>query len=228
MTKQHIIQFNRHANAYGDLNIIQKEVAKELTSSFATNGQIILDIGCGSGEVFKNCHFPAKFIGIDNANNMLLAHPKNDNIELICADFDIFDFTQFKDSYFDIAFSSSSLQWSGDIKAVLSEIVRISKKCAVSIFADGTFKTIREISGAKTFLKDAIFLEESLKSLGFKNVYSKSYRLPFDKSSDAFGYIKKCGLSGGVKRLGYQDIKRLIDSYTLGYLEFEVTFGFKD
>jgi malonyl-CoA O-methyltransferase len=37
-------------------------------------------------------------------------------------------------------------------------------------------------------------------------------------------YIKKSGVSGGVKQLGYTEMKTLMLEYPLSYLEFEVIF----
>ena len=37
-------------------------------------------------------------------------------------------------------------------------------------------------------------------------------------------YIKRSGVSGGVKPLSYKQTKNLLDSYPLEYLEFEVLF----
>jgi malonyl-CoA O-methyltransferase len=39
-----------------------------------------------------------------------------------------------------------------------------------------------------------------------------------------FKYIKKSGVSGGEKRLGYKEMKVLMELYPLNYLEFEVLF----
>jgi malonyl-CoA O-methyltransferase len=39
-----------------------------------------------------------------------------------------------------------------------------------------------------------------------------------------FRYIKKSGVSGGKKRLGYKEMKALMKHYPLDYLEFEVLF----
>jgi malonyl-CoA O-methyltransferase len=39
-----------------------------------------------------------------------------------------------------------------------------------------------------------------------------------------FQYIKRSGVSGGEKQLGFKEIKVLMNSYPLDYLEFEVLF----
>ena len=52
----------------------------------------------------------------------------------------------------------------------------------------------------------------------------KNYRLYFETIEDMFRYIKKSGVSGGEKKLGYKQMKQLMDTYPLDYLEFEVLF----
>ena len=50
------------------------------------------------------------------------------------------------------------------------------------------------------------------------------YKLNFTSVHEMLRYIKRSGVSGGVKQLSYKQIKNLIANYPLDYLEFEVVF----
>ena len=45
-----------------------------------------------------------------------------------------------------------------------------------------------------------------------------------DSVHDMLRYIKRSGVGGGVKQLGYKEMKSLMLEYPLKYLEFEVIF----
>lgn len=220
----HIQQFDRYADHYLHLNIVQKDVAKEIVSFFDTTDKKIIDIGCGNGEIYKNCKNKKSFIGIDKSVKMLQIHPVDSNTSLLCLDFDSDIYADFVDDEFDIALSSSSVQWSSDTEKLAKNIIRISKQSGVSLFTSGTFKTVREYAKLDNFLPVADNVISKFKDLGFNNCYTKTYTLGFSNSIDAFRYIKKCGVSSGVKRLSYSETINLINSYPLDYLEFEVVF----
>ena len=50
------------------------------------------------------------------------------------------------------------------------------------------------------------------------------YSLSFDSVRDMFRYIKRSGVSGNRNVLTYKGTKRLMETYPLDYLEFEVLF----
>ena len=126
-----------------------------------------------------------------------------------------------------MAFCASALQWSADIRLAIKRIARVSRNSAVAVFCSGTFETIRKTAGLRNFLPIASELESDLVSNGFGKVYTKKYRLNFKTTREAFRYIKKCGVSGGERRLGFQESINLFKKYPLDFLEFEVVFGFR-
>lgn len=221
MIKKHIAQFDKHAHDYTHLNIIQKEIARELAGKFELKNKKIIDIGCGNGEIFSHCRESARFVGIDSSIKMLSLHDKNDKTELIHADFDSDILDRFCENEFDIAISSSALQWSKDIKTTLGKIQKISKHQAVGIFCSGTFETIRRIAGIDSFLPRSSEAEAILRHLGFDEININSYKLYFQNNLEAFRYIKKSGVSSGNKVLNFRQTKELIEKYPLDYLEFE-------
>jgi len=227
MRNSHINQFDRFASDYTHLSIIQKEIANEITSRFDFTGKKILDVGCGSGEVMKYCKNYLQFIGIDFSAKMLALHPKDTNIKLIHADFDGDILNNFANNEFDIALSSSALQWSSDVGAVISQIARLSSSSALAIFCAGTFKTIRETAKIDSFLPTEEFVRKELTRAGFLECYINRYKLYFENKLEMFRYIKKSGISGGNNRLSYKQTVALIKNYPLDFLEFEVVCAYR-
>jgi malonyl-CoA O-methyltransferase len=221
-------EFSRFAKQYDTYNIIQSDVAKKLVSIIDKRDyNSILDIGCGSGLIYKNIVNSSisfnKLTVVDFSMEMLDIHPSSKNIEKI-----YFDFNNKKNfkrlNRYDFVVSSSALQWSRDLDMTIKEISKLSTDFYFSFFTSNTFSTLHKVAG----IKSPIYSQESIKKVltkycdcSFKTV---EYRLSFDRVYDMFQYIKKSGVSGGDKILSYSQIKELIRSYPLDYLEFEVLF----
>ena len=226
-----IEEFSRFAHQYDKYNIIQGQVAKKLIANLPlTNYRSILDLGCGSGEVFKNIekqHISFNsFTALDSTQNMLNIHPQTEKVTKICVDFNDTNFLKAlpKDEY-DLVLSSSAIQWSQDLNFTLNAISSLSKIAYFSIFTSGTFKTLHKTANVKS----PIYSEKELKKnilQHYTNVKFElhTYTLSFNSVRDMFSYIKKSGVSSGEKKLSYQQMKRLMESYPLDYLEFEVLF----
>jgi len=226
-----IEEFSRFAHQYDKYNIIQGQVAKKLIANLPlTNYRSILDLGCGSGEVFKNIEKQNisfnSFTALDSTQNMLNIHPQTEKVTKICVDFNDTNFLKAlpKDEY-DLVLSSSAIQWSQDLNFTLNAISSLSKTAYFSIFTSGTFKTLHKTANVKS----PIYSEKELKKSilqHYTNVKFElhTYTLSFNSVRDMFSYIKKSGVSSGEKKLSYQQMKRLMESYPLDYLEFEVLF----
>jgi malonyl-CoA O-methyltransferase len=223
-------EFSRFATTYQQQNIIQKKVAKELILSLKSkNYNRILDIGCGSGEVYKNLEeqniYFHNFTAIDMAEGMLDLHPKSSNITLLEGDFskeDTFKKLQFKD--YNITISSSAIQWSPNLDITLQNISKISKEINFAIFTSKTFASLHKCAD----IKSPIYSEEYLKSKIDKyfNAEYKSvdYKLYFDTVYEMLKYIKLSGVNGGESKLSFKQTKKLMREYPLEYLEFNVIF----
>ncbi|MCF6245558.1 MAG: methyltransferase domain-containing protein [Sulfurovum sp.] len=226
-----IKQFSRFAHEYNNYNTIQVKVAKVLVDSIAIKDvEYIIDIGCGSGEIYKNVvnnYFSFdKFIGLDSSKEMLTLHPSNENIDKCCLNFDEIR-TETLPSFENkstLLISSSAIQWSKNLDNLMRELSSISDDAYFAIFTDNTFKTLHQIAN----IDSPIYSEDILKSAidKYYNATYKlhSYQLKFESVRDMFRYIKKSGVSGGEKQLSYKQIKQLMDTYPLNYLEFEVLF----
>ncbi len=220
-------EFSKNAKSYNSYNIIQKRVATELVSRWDKKYKTILDLGCGNGGIYKAIDWEIEgFVGVDSSKNMCSLHPKGKNITIYNIDYeDSYLYKEIlKNKKFDIVCSSSSLQWSKDMKKTVEHFSGLSENCAVSIFCSNTFKTIYEVSGLSSFLpryEDVLEIFQNFYQINYKKEF---YKLYFDDNLSKFRYIKKSGVSGGKKRLGYKDVKNLIENYPLDYLEFEVLY----
>ena len=217
-------EFSRFANSYENYKIIQKRVASYLVSKIDKKPKNILDLGAGSGEVYKNIDWEIEnFIACDASKEMLSLHPGG--VEKIVCDFNQKScFEILKKKKFDFIFSSSALQWSKDLNFTLNNITSFNKPCAFSIFTDKTFETIHKIASIKSpiySLKKILYLINRYFLINFE---IKRYRLFFQDRYSMFRYIKKSGVSSGRKILSYKQTKELIRSYPYSYLEFEVVF----
>jgi len=226
-----IKEFSRFAHQYNHYNSIQMQVAKRLVSLIPQEHYVsILDMGCGSGQVYKNLENRAisfdSMTVLDSSKEMLTEHPQRENITKVCANFNTDDFiTALDQQFYDLLLSSSALQWSEDLDLTLSAIASLSQHAYFAIFTSGTFKTLHQTAEIRSPIYDAKTLQEKiLKYYATAAFELHSYRLEFNSVRDMFRYIKKSGVSAGEKKLSYTQTKLLMENYPLTYLEFEVLF----
>jgi len=219
-------QFSKHADQYNSHNIIQQIISKALVRDLTFKPQRILELGCGSGQVFKNIDFDYEYYkAIDFSQEMCDIHPKAKNLDVVCLNFDTQTFhNELKNDKYDIVLSSSALQWSQNLSKIINTLSKISDTIDMVLFTSNTFKTIFELTNTKSPILD---LKEIKKS--FQKFYScefevLNYKLEFENKKDLFNYIKNSGVSGDKKTLSFEQAKHLYKNYNLGYLEFEVVF----
>ena len=216
-------QFSKNAKTYSDYNFIQNLVSKELISQISDKPKNILDIGCGTGAIYKNIDWKIEnFIGVDFSEKMLETHPKNKNITLFFQDFNNLDIELLKKQRFNRIISSSALQWASNLDKTFSDIAKLETPLSFAIFTSGTFKTLHKIAGIKSPLKSADEVQEMANNYFQANFTILNYKLEFDTVLDIFKYIKKSGVSGGKKQLTFQETKKLMKSYPVKFLEFEI------
>ena len=218
-------QFSKYAKEYKSHNIIQQICAKSLVRELKEQPKRILELGCGSGQVFNHINWDVDFYkAIDFSSSMCELHPKGENIEVKCFDFDTQEFLEeIKNDKFDIVLSSSALQWSKDLSKIIQHLSYITDEINAVLFTSNTFKTIQNITQSTSPILD----EESIKKAFSKyfdcEFETIMYKLEFDNKKDLFDYIKKSGVSGSAS-LDFKDAKKLYKDYSLNYLEFEVIF----
>ena len=223
-------EFSRFAHQYNQYNMIQIEVAQALVAQLPMDDYAtIIDIGCGSGEVYKNIercgHDFKEYIALDSSKEMLEIHPSASNIIKLQADFNVSEtYSHFHTDSKSILFSSSALQWSKELDFTIKQLSRKCKKAYFSIFTSGTFKTLHQIAKIDSPIYTQQEIQEVLKKYYDASFITRVYRLDFENVREMFQYIKKSGVSGGDKQLSYKQTKHLMQNYPLKYLEFEVLF----
>jgi len=226
-----IQEFSRFAHQYDKYNVIQAKAAKTLVEGLSSKVyKNIIDLGCGSGAVFKNFKIHnisvENFVVIDSSQTMLDIHPTSCTICKICSSFNEKNFlSTLPKMNFDLVISSSSLQWSQDIDFTINIISDISDNFSAAIFTSNTFKTLHATAGVKSPIYDRVTLQKAIEKYYKKVSFSvQEYQLSFSTTREMFKYIKQSGVSSGEKKLSYREIKKLMDAYPLNYLEFEVLF----
>ena len=225
-----IQEFSRFAHAYDTYNVIQAEVAKSLVEQLPlAHYTTLIDIGCGSGEVYKNLEKNSvsfdQLIALDSSPEMLEIHPSSKKIEKRCADFNrLQTFEDLSLAPETLLLSSSALQWSKDLDFTMSEISKKSSHAYFAIFTSNTFKTLHETANITSPIYSEAVLRETIEKYYCAAFELKKYKLHFESVREMFNYIKKSGVSGGEKQLTYKQTKQLMKKYPLDYLEFEVLF----
>ncbi|ACZ13289.1 methyltransferase domain-containing protein [Sulfurospirillum deleyianum] len=222
MMAQHIREFSKNAHRYDAHTALQQEIARYLVSKVVSHPQRILDLGCGSGAVFKTITWEYEhFIGVDCALAMCQLHPKNEKVEVVC---DRFEKEQLLQETYDLIISSSALQWACDIEGLVQRIAFTCKEGAFAIFTDKTFETLYQMSGLPIFLPSAEHLQRVFDKHFTCHQEVKHFHLSFEDNRSLFRYIKNSGVSGGEKRLSVAQTKKLIETYPHPSLECEVLF----
>ncbi|WP_321313050.1 methyltransferase [Campylobacterota bacterium DY0563] len=219
-------QFSQYANDYNNFNIIQQIAAKALVRDINNKPKNILEVGCGSGQIFKYIDWQFdSYTAIDFSKSMCELHPKEKNLEVFCYDFDSKEFFDFLDGKkFDNVVSSSAMQWSKDLSKLVKKLSETTNKIDAVLFTSNTFKTIQQLTNKNSPILTLSEIKDSF-SKYFKCEFEVfSYNLEFDNKKDLFDYIKKSGVSGGSSSLDFKSAKKLYKEYTLNYLEFEVIF----
>lgn len=219
-------EFSRYAAEYGSRNVIQRHVAQKLITSTETHPRRILDLGCGNGTLFSLIDWEIeRFVGVDFSEQMLEHHPKDSNVELLLGNFnDPLLFEGLKEERFDRIYSASALQWAEDLDRVIESLASLNTPMSLAIFTAGTFKTLHECAGVTPLLRssdEVIAIAEKYVDAHFEVLHTT---LEFDSVREMFRYIKRSGVSGGRRVLDFSQTKRLMETYPLDYLEFEVVF----
>ena len=216
--------FSLNAEAYEQVNIIQQRVVKELLSRITDRPKCLLDIGCGSGGVYRSLTWkPSCFVGMDFAEGMLARHPRADNVTLFKRDFNAQDaFSDLDRFAFDRIVSASALQWADDMDALFGYIAARSAPVTLAIFTSNTFKTLYETASLPPLIRSR---EEiiSLAEHHFKaDISLLEYTLTFSSVREMFRYMKQSGVGAGRNVLSYKAMKQLMHTYPIDYLEYEI------
>ncbi len=219
-------EFSKYANQYNNHNIIQQIVAKSIVREIKGSPKNILELGCGSGQIFKYITWDLDYYkAIDFSSSMCELHPKASNVKVECHDFDKESFhNSIKNEKFDLVISSSALQWSKDLSKIVKRLTSVSSEINVALFTSNTFRTIQQITQTTSPILSLDEIKSAFNQYCDCEFEVFNYNLEFDTKKELFDYIKKSGVSGGNSKLSYRDSKLLLQKYDLNYLEFEVIF----
>ncbi len=223
----HIKEFTKNADFYAQNNLIQKRVAAHLLKKIDKRYRKILDLGCGRGEIYENLpSHPDLFVGVDLSEKMCNLHPKSKQTIILNEDFEKESLYERLEAFapFDLIISSSSLQWAKNLDFVLKNLQKLKGRWLFGIFLEGTFKTIRELTGQNSSLPSKEEIVKTVSKYRKCEFETVNYRLFFKDNISKFRYIKRSGVSGGERKLSYKKTKDLIKNYPLSYLEFEVIY----
>jgi malonyl-CoA O-methyltransferase len=225
------LEFSRYASQYNSRNIIQAKVAQKLLSLVPKRDYSrVIDIGCGRGEVHRNLidqGIPfAHLTAMDISKPMLHLHPSGESIIKIEADFNSSDFIKaLPYSHYDLLLSSSALQWSQALESTLAALAALCDECYFAIFTSETFRSLQLYTNTASPIYDEGILKEKIGQHFDVQFETVRYKLNFDTPYQMLRYIKESGASGGRQRLGYKELKRVIENYPYKYLEFEVLYA---
>lgn len=219
-------EFSKYAKDYNNNNIIQQIIAKALIRDITSNPKTILELGCGSGQIYKYINWDIeKYTAIDFAKQMCELHPRGKNIDVLCFDFDSYEFEEFlKDKNFDMIISSSAMQWSKDLTSLVNKLSQTTDEMNCVLFTSNTFKSIHAITKQVSPILDIKTIKKAFENSFTCEFEVFNYNLEFEDKKSMFEYIKKSGVGGGADKLPYATAKKLFKEYTLSYLEFEVIF----
>ncbi len=223
---RHIHEFDKNAQSYQRYKIIQTKVARHLVQGIKKRGKHILDLGAGSGEVYRAIDWEyERFIAVDMSANMLRLHPSKKVEKRLCNFDEQKCLKLFSKEPIDLVISSSALQWSQDLDRTLATIANISSNVAFALFTSNTFATIHQMLGIDSPIYSKEEIVDTLCRHFMLHLETRAYRLFFLEKKDLFDYIKKSGVSSGRKRASIKELRTLIRDYPLNYLEFEVVFA---
>lgn len=217
-------EFSEHASKYDDNNIIQRIVSRALVREIENKPKRILEIGCGSGQVYRQIDWDVEhYQAVDFSNNMCRLHPKATNLDVKCLDFDseLF-FKEIEGKKYDIVISSSAMQWSKNLPLLVQRLMETTDVFHGVLFSSNTFKGIYEITKK---ISPILSLESIKKAFDEYDVSYEvvNYKLEFNTKQELFAYIKNSGTKGDVS-LSYKEARYLYKNYDLNYLDFEVVF----
>ncbi|HFU77790.1 MAG TPA: methyltransferase domain-containing protein [Epsilonproteobacteria bacterium] len=222
--------FSRFAHQYESYNRVQKDVALQLAKMIPSKHYTqIIDLGCGSGQLYRallktDVKF-SSFTGLDFSPEMLSLHPTANNVFTFQADFNATGFLEpYITSSSILLLSSSALQWSSDLHRTLLHIATKVSEGYFALFTSGTFQTLHKVAGVSSPISSIEEIKNTFQNHFNATFHVKRYELEFPSTEEMFRYIKGSGVSGGEQRLGFQQTKKVLKEYPLGYLEFEVLF----
>lgn len=144
--------FNRSARQYDRSAVLQAEVQSRLLERLdyiKLTPQVIVDLGCGTGQAFKPLskrYKKASVLSLDMAQEMLAVTREKyglfDRKWLVNADM---EHLPLRDACVDLIFSSLALQWSNDLTSAFAELRRVGRSGGLLMFTTFGVNTLSEL-----------------------------------------------------------------------------------
>jgi len=144
--------FHRSAAEYDQHVAVQKRVVNNLAKYVETHlgekPSTILDVGTGTGSLLHNLKriYPEAFLcGVDLAYNMCQRTAVKLGSDCLAVNGDA-EMIPFRSAVFDLAVSTSALQWVGSISRSIHELRRVLKPggtLCIAFFCDGTLRELQ-------------------------------------------------------------------------------------
>jgi malonyl-CoA O-methyltransferase len=135
-------RFNKAHHSYDQYAVVQQEVGRRIDERFEwlkLSPKRILDLGAGTGQMtqlLQKRHPKAHIVALDLAEAMLNQVPKTGRFfkhrRVVCADMHQLPFPA---GSFDIVVSNFALQWSHDVRLVMSEVARVLASGGAFVFS---------------------------------------------------------------------------------------------
>lgn len=146
--------FERAANSYDKAAVLQREIARRLTSRLdyvKLDPRVVLDLGCGTGYISAELmqrYAKTQVVATDIALNMLYKTAEKGGWfrkpNIVCSEA---EHLPFRDASFELVISNLMLQWCDDLLGVFSGVSRILKPNSLfsfTSFGPDTLKELRE------------------------------------------------------------------------------------
>ena len=183
-------QLNQSADNFANANVLHQRVAKHLLEHLEPINLVpknILDLGCGTGELFipLNKHFPqATIMGVDLAEQRLkLIETSQQSTSLVSANALQLPFAA---EQFELIISNLMLHWLTDLPAWLAEMQRLLCTDGLLIFSYYGPDTLHEVGKTKHHFYDMHDVGDALVRAQFNDpiLDVERFTLEYDNFAD--------------------------------------------
>ncbi|SNZ09878.1 malonyl-CoA O-methyltransferase [Persephonella hydrogeniphila] len=205
--------FSRFSESYDKEAVLQKEAAKILIEFAGRLKGKILDIGCGTGFLYRYSEWK-NTVGIDIAEDMVRFYKKF-NRSVILGDMEKLPF---QENSFDNVVSNFSLHWA-DFGTTVSQVRHVLKKDGCFVFnipVGGSLKAVEKILGDTTF--DFLCVPEILDILrenGFRieDFFVENLEKEFENGYELLMHLHKTGVAINTESKSIGEKRKIVQKF---------------
>ncbi len=200
------VNFSKAAVQY-DVNAkLQEEIRKHaarLAANYFHNKSTVLDVGCGTGELYQEkseLGVNWKITGVDISYGMCAVANAKENI-VINADA---GYLPLKDESFDGIFSSLALQWTEKPEDVIKEMLRVLKPQGIAVITTFARGTLSELEDAFKFVDSTPHISKFIEPSQFllKIVHIGGIIFAAEEQNHMKNYDDVMSLMRSIKNIG--------------------------